>query len=64
MTWDDYFRRHAEEAERKAQQCAGFARQKQNVVAETFRRLAQQQFTRRSRSKQPREARSRFQEPL
>lgn len=40
MTWNDYFIRHAEEAERKAQVLSGFACKKQKVVAETFRSLA------------------------
>jgi hypothetical protein len=40
MTWTDYFVRHAEEAERKAQLLSGHAREKQGVVAATFRSLA------------------------
>jgi hypothetical protein len=40
MTWTDYFVRHAEDAERKAQHLSGHAREKQNVVAATFRSLA------------------------
>ncbi len=40
MSWTDYLLRHAEDAERKARELSGRAREKQRVVAATFRALA------------------------
>jgi hypothetical protein len=66
MSWNEYFRRHVEEAERKAQELSGFARAKQHVVAETFRSLARDEFISRHANRQRRESRrgSRMREGL
>lgn len=40
MSWTDYFLQHAESAERKARELSGYAREKQHVVAATFRAMA------------------------
>ena len=41
MSWIDYLLRHAEDAERKARKLSGHAREKQQIVAATFRAMAQ-----------------------
>lgn len=40
MNWIHYFLQHAESAERKARELSGYAREKQRVVAATFRAMA------------------------
>ncbi len=55
MSWNEYFLRHVEEAERKARTLSGFARAKQDVVAETFRGLARDEFISRREKKRHRE---------
>jgi hypothetical protein len=40
VTWTEYFRAHAAEAERKAASLSGYARDKQKIVARTFRLMA------------------------
>jgi hypothetical protein len=47
MSWSDYFLRHVEQAERKARELSGFARRKQEIVAETFRCLASNELVNR-----------------
>ncbi len=58
MSWNDYFLRHVEEAEQKAKQLSGFARIKQDVVAETFRGLARDEFVSRRDRRQRRDHRA------
>jgi hypothetical protein len=58
MSWNDYFLRHVEEAERKARELSGFARVKQHVVAETFRGLARDEFVGRRDRRQRRDDRA------
>ena len=40
MSWTDYFLQYAESADRKARELSGRAREKQKVVAATFRAMA------------------------
>jgi hypothetical protein len=59
MTWNDYFLQHVAEAERKAQALSGFARTKQDIVAETFRCLVRNEFVGRRETTRRYEAASR-----
>lgn len=40
MSWTEYLLQHADSAERKARELTGRAREKQKIVAATFRAMA------------------------